>query len=271
MRPTREQLEPLTRNERLTFEIGNFLAKPALAPLSTAWTAAVTGGLIWASASKRLNVVGLSNVASFGKQDSLVVVANHRSFFDFFVISAILYWRTNLSKRMFYPTRGTFFYDHPLGTVVNLAMSAGRMFPPILREKEKRAFNKYALERCLDELAIPGTILALHPEGTRNKGEDPYDLLPAQPGAGRLLLSGKPTLPVFILGMTNSLGMELVHNWTNPGPNTIDVYFGPPVDVSDLLPKANTVRAQKLAADRSLDAIRALAEQQRADAARRAA
>lgn len=42
--------------------------------------------------------------------------------------------------------------------------------------------------------------------------------------------------------------------------------------VSVLIPKANTVRAQKLAADRSsLDAIRALGEQRRADAARRAA
>ena len=268
-RPTREQLEHLTTNERLTFAITDFLARPALAPVSTAWTAAVTGGLIWASASKRLHVTGLEHLARFGKKDSFVVVANHRSFFDFFVISAILYWRTRVSKRMFYPTRGTFFYDHPLGTAVNLAMSGGRMFPPILREKEKRAFNKYALDRCLAELDVPGTILAVHPEGTRNKGEDPYAFLPAQPGAGQLALAGKPTIPVFVLGMTNRLGAELIHNWTDPGPHRIDVCFGPPIELGDLLPHVHSLRAQKQAGDRCMAAIARLAAEQRAAAKER--
>jgi 1-acyl-sn-glycerol-3-phosphate acyltransferase len=270
-RPTPEQLAPLTRNERLMFELGSLLTRPGMEPLGSAWTAAVTGGLIWSCGGRRLHVVGLEHVLGFGKRNSLVVVANHRSFFDFFVISAVLYWRTQVSRRMFYPTRGTFFYDHPLGTAVNVAMSAGRMFPPILREKEKRAFNKYALERCLDELEHPGTVMCIHPEGTRNKGPDPYALLPAQPGAGRLVLSGKPTIPVFVLGMTNSLGKELVHNWTAPEPHRIDVYFGPPIDFSDLLPRVSSLRAQKAAADRCVEAIAALAARQRADAAARPA
>ncbi len=266
-RPTPEQLAPLSRNERLTFELGSFLARPSLAPIGTAWTAAVTGGLIWSCGGRRLHVVGLEHVLGFGKRDSLVVVANHRSFFDFFVISAVLYWRTQVSRRMFYPTRGTFFYDHPVGTAVNLAMSAGRMFPPILREKEKRAFNRYALERCLDELEHPGTVMCIHPEGTRNKGPDPYALLPAQPGAGRVVLSGKPTIPVFVLGMTNSLGKELVQNWSAPDAHRIDVYFGAPIDFTDLLPRVHSLRAQKLAAERAVEAIAALAARQRADAA----
>lgn len=267
MRPTPEQLASLSRNERVTFEIGHFLARPELAALGTAWTSVVTGGLIWTCGGRRLNVVGLEHVAKFGKQDSFVVVANHRSFFDFFIISAILYWRTGVSKRMFYPTRGTFFYDRPLGTALNLVMSAGRMFPPVLREKEKRSFNRYSLDRCLAELAHPGTILAVHPEGTRNKDPDPYKLLPAQPGAGRLALAGKPTIPVFIVGMTNSLGREFVQNWTDPNPHPIDVYFGAPIEVSDLLPKAGSLRAQVQAGDRCLEAIRALGERRRADRA----
>ena len=47
-----------------------------------------------------------------------------------------------------------------------------------------RAFNRYALERCLYELDVPGTVLAVHPEGKRNKSDDPYALLPAQPSRG---------------------------------------------------------------------------------------
>jgi 1-acyl-sn-glycerol-3-phosphate acyltransferase len=210
-----------------------------------------------------LHVEGLEHVRGFGKKDTFLVVANHRSLFDFFVISAIFYWRTGVSRRMLYPTRSQFFYDHPAGTVVNLAMSAGRMFPPIMRDNEKRAFNRYALERCEAELRRPGTIVCIHPEGTRNKGGDPYAFLPAQPGAGRLALAAPLTIPVFVLGMTNSLGLEFVHNWTNPEPYPIHVRFGAPVDVSDLQAKKGTLRAQKIAADRCMEAIAALAAETR--------
>jgi 1-acyl-sn-glycerol-3-phosphate acyltransferase len=246
------------------FGIADFLARPELAPISTAWTSLVTGGLIWTCGGRRLQVRGLEHVLGFDERSSFVVVANHRSFFDFFIVSAILYWRTRVSRRMFYPTRGTFFYDRALGHVVNLAMSGGRMFPPVMREAEKRGFNRYALERCLAELDVPGTVLAIHPEGTRNKGPDPYTLLKAQPGAGRLALSGYPTIPVFVLGMTNSLPREAVANWTAPHDHPIDVWFGPPVPITDLLPRAQHLRAQVEAGERCIASIRALAEQQRA-------
>jgi 1-acyl-sn-glycerol-3-phosphate acyltransferase len=259
MRPPPELLHHLSRTERMTFELADFLARPGLAPLGKAYTTAVMGALIWSCGGKRLDIRGLEHMRRFDKNDSMLVVANHRSFFDFFVISYVLYFHTEISRRMLYPTRSTFFYDHPVGTVMNLAMSAGRMFPPILRDQRKRDFNKYSLERCIDELAAPGTVLCVHPEGTRGKGADPLAFLPAQPGAGRLALAAPRTIPVFILGMSNSLGTEFVWNWTNPNPHRIVVSFGPPVDFEDLKPKANTLRAQKLAADRCMERIRALA------------
>lgn len=259
MRPTPELLESLSRNERMTFELGNLLARRGLTPLGSAYTTAVMGALIWSCGGQRLDVEGLEHLEPFGKNDSLLVVANHRSFFDFFVISYVLYFRTNLSRRMLYPTRSTFFYDHPVGTVMNLAMSAGRMFPPIMRDQHKREFNRWSLERCIEELNGrgdgPGTVLCVHPEGTRNKGPDPLAFLPAQPGAGRLALAAKTTIPVFILGMSNSLGTEFVWNWTNPSPHRIAVRFGAPMNFDDLRPKANTLRAQKLAADRCMERI----------------
>lgn len=262
-RPTDEQLEGLSAQERFTFRVTDFLAKPELAPLSSAYTTVVMGAMIWSCGGRRLNVVGLEELERFDQRSSFVLVANHRSFFDFFVISAVLYWRTNLSKRMFYPTRGNFFYDAPLGLFVNLAMSAGRMFPPVMRESHKRSFNRYALDRCVDELRVPGTILAVHPEGTRNKGPDPYAFLPAQPGAGRLALAAPKVVPAFILGVSNSLGSEFVNNWTSADDTPIDVYFGPPIDLEDLRGSAHTLRGQKRAADRCMDAIGALAQRQR--------
>jgi len=271
VRPTPEQLASLTRLERASFEIADFLARPALTPLSATWNSAFMGALIYSCSSRRFNVQGLEHLAPFGKRDSVLLVANHRSFFDFFSISAIIYWRTRLTKRIFFPVRQNFFYDHPAGPLVNAIMSGMRMFPPVMRDKDKRAFNAYVVSRCIDELNREdiGTVLGIHPEGTRNKGEDPYSFLPAQPGVGRIALGLRRSyvIPVFALGMGQSIVGEMKRNVMAPNEHPVDVYFGAPIDFSDLRPKAALFTAQKRAADRCLDAIKVLAERQRRDAA----
>lgn len=274
MRPTPEQLATLSRFERAAFELADFFARPALTPISTNWNSAFMGALIYSCGGRRMNVIGLENLAPFGKKDSILLVANHRSFFDFFTISALCYWRTNLTKRIFFPVRQTFFYTHPAGPFVNAVMSGMRMFPPVMREKEKKAFNSYSVERCIEELNRTdiGTVLGIHPEGTRNKNPDPYSFLPAQPGVGRIALGvtkRTKVIPVFALGMGQSIPGEMKKNALSPKAFPVDVYFGKPIDFEDLKPKAAMITAQKRAADRCLDAIKALAEQQRRDAARR--
>jgi 1-acyl-sn-glycerol-3-phosphate acyltransferase len=271
VRPTPEQLAPLTRLERAAFRIADVLAAPKLSPLSSAYNSVVMGALIWSCGSRRFHIKGLEHVASLGKKASVLLVSNHRSFFDFFSITAILYWRTTLSKRIFFPVRQNFFYDHPLGPAVNLAMSGMRMFPPIMRDKEKKAFNYYSVDRCIEELNRTdiGTILGIHPEGTRNKGPDPYEFLPAQVGTGRVALGAHhaKVIPVFVLGMGQSIMGEMRSNFLHAEESRIDMYFGPPVEFDDLRPKANYATTQKRAADRCLDAIRELAREQRRDAA----
>lgn len=271
MRPTPEQLASLTRFERAAFRIADTLARPGLSPLSSGYNSVVMGALIWSCGGRRFNVQGLENVAALGKNASVLLVANHRSFFDFFSITAILYWRTTLTKRIFFPVRQNFFYDHPLGPAVNLAMSGMRMFPPVMRDPKKRAFNQYSVERCVEELNRQdvGTVLGIHPEGTRNKGPDPYDLLSAQPGVGRIALDAHraKVIPVFVLGMGQSILGEMHANFTRPDESRIDMYFGEPIQFDDLRPKARMLTTQKRAADRCLDAIRELARRQRRDAA----
>lgn len=271
MRPTNEQLASLSPLERTAFKIADFLSKPELSPISAAWNSVVMGALIYSSGSRRLNVVGLEHFSALGKRDSVMLVANHRSFFDFFSITAILYWRTRLTKRIFFPVRQNFFYDHPLGPPVNFAMSGMRMFPPVMRDKEKKAFNQYSVARCVEELnrTDVGTVLGIHPEGTRNKSDDPYAFLPAQPGTGTIALGATraKVIPVFVLGMGQSINGEMRRNAFAPSKHPIDMYFGAPIDFSDLLPKANMITTQKRAADRCLDAIKSLAETQRRDRA----
>ncbi len=270
-RPTHEQLASLSRLERATFEIADFFAQPALTPLSAYWNSAFMGALIYSCGSRRFNIQGLEHLAPYGKKDSILFVANHRSFFDFFTITAICYWRTKLTKRIFFPVRQNFFYDNPAGPAVNAIMSGMRMFPPVMRDKEKKSFNNYVVARCIEELDREdiGTVLGFHPEGTRNKGPDPYTFLPAQPGVGRVALGSKraKVIPVFVLGMGNTIRGEWKMNFTAPDKHPVDMYVGPPIDFEDLRPKANMITAQKKAADRCLDAIKVLAERQRRDAA----
>jgi 1-acyl-sn-glycerol-3-phosphate acyltransferase len=270
-RPTPEQLASLSPLERATFEIADFFAQPALTPLSACWNSAFMGALIYSCGSRRFNIKGLENLAPYGKKDSVLLVANHRSFFDFFTISAICYWRTKLTKRIFFPVRQNFFYDNPAGPAVNAIMSGMRMFPPVMRDKEKKSFNNYVVQRCIEELDREdvGTVLGFHPEGTRNKGPDPYSFLPAQPGVGRVALGSKraKVIPIFVLGMGNTIRGEWKMNFGAPDEHPVDMYVGTPIDFEDLRPKANMITAQKKAADRCLDAIKGLAEKQRRDAA----
>ncbi len=255
----------------MSFEIADRLSHPKLSAFSAGWNSVVMGALIYSCGSRRFDIHGLDIVQRYGKKDSILLVANHRSFFDFFSITAILYWRTKLTKRIFFPVRENFFYDHPLGPFVNFAMSGMRMFPPVMRDKEKRAFNQYSVARCIEELNREdvGTVLGIHPEGTRNKGDDPYAFLPAQPGVGRVALGATraKVIPVFVLGMGQSIRGEWKMNFGAPQDHPVEMYFGEPIDLSDLRPKANMVTTQKRAADRCLDAIKALGERQRRDAA----
>jgi 1-acyl-sn-glycerol-3-phosphate acyltransferase len=146
-------------------------------------------------------------------------------------------------------------------------MSGMRMFPPIMRDRDKRSFNAYSVGRCVEELNRTdiGTVVGIHPEGTRNKGDDPYTFLPAQPGVGRIALAATRAhvIPVFVLGMGQSIAGEWRMNALSPEQHPVDVHFGPPIDFSDLRPKAQMPTAQKRAADRCLDAIKVLADAQR--------
>ena len=112
-----------------------------------------------------------------------MLVSNHRSFFDQYAMLLACYMGpVPWAKRLFFPVRSNFFYDQPLGIVVNAAVAGGAMYPPIYRQAERRALNDEALDKMVEILRKPGNVLGMHPEGTRGKGADPYKFLP---GAAR--------------------------------------------------------------------------------------
>lgn len=273
-RPTKEQLATLTPVERAAFAVGDFSARYLSVP-AMAWNTVVMGAMLYATAGRRLQTHGLENLSKFRAPERILIVCNHRTFFDFFVITAVVFWRTELSHRILFPVRSSFFYDNPIGPVVNAAMSGMRMFPPVLRGESVRrraTFNEYSVKRTIEELTVPGTVMGLHPEGTRNKHDDPYKLLRARAGVGRIALESPQAriIPAFVLGMGNDLSKEFGHNFFRARDTRIDALFGPEILLDDLRMLPPSPQTARRASERMLDAIRALADSHRAMSASRA-
>ena len=196
----------------------------------------------------------------------LLLVANHRSFFDMYVVSAELFRRTKWRKELFFPVRGRFFYESLLGMFVNLVMGWWSMYPPFFAggDKplvEKREFDKFSMRRLVDLCQHgAGHIIGFHPEGTRNKSADPYSFLRPQPGIGRVIKAAEPqVVPVFIAGLGNNLPRQILGNWTGGPP--IRIHFGPALDLSEFKAKHDRLRTYKEIADFIMTKIAELGEQ----------
>lgn len=197
----------------------------------------------------------------------VILCSNHRSFFDMYVISTILRTRrVPWVRDMFFPVRSPFFYESWSGLAVNLAMGGGAMYPPIFRDPTKAELNKRSVERVVSFLQEPGVVVGMHPEGTRGKGDDPFELLPAQPGVGQMALQARvDVLPIWINGLGNDIAGQLLANFRDGGrgADRIEVVFGEPVELDDLFDQQPRAALYKRAADRILDRIRVLGESTR--------
>lgn len=251
------ELRPLlTRTEWLAVRLADACARRA--PwLNVLFRDALMGPLIWVLAvRRRLRLRGVEHLRAVPPAAPLLLVANHRSFFDFFVITAALRFRAGFRRPLFFPVRAEFFYDHPLGVAVNALAAGMSMFPPLFRRGPRRVLNDWSLVRAAELLASPGRGLGLHPEGTRHRGADPLDLLPARSGVGRVALAvpGVRVLPVFALGLGNAAGGEIAANLFSPAAHPIDIAIGPAIELSDLRAAASP-EAPALAAERFRAAI----------------
>lgn len=213
-----------------------------------------------------MNVFGIEHVENSDPNRPLILVANHRSFFDMYTVSSVMFRRTTRPITLYFPVRAKFFYDNPVGWFVNLVMGWWSMYPPFFREEgegEKRKFDKFSL-RELTRLASEGYghIVGFHPEGKRNLNEDPYSFLPAQPGIGKVILNADPqVIPVFIAGLGNDLPKQILGNWT--GGEKVRIWFGEPIDLSEFHGKRDSLRTHKVISDHLMSKIARLGEKDR--------
>lgn len=210
-----------------------------------------------------MNVFGIENIEESDTSRPLLLVANHRSFFDMYVVSSVIFRETSRPVKLFFPVRAKFFYDNPAGWFVNLAMGWWSMYPPFFREAKdarKREFDKYSLSRLI-QICREGEahIIGFHPEGKRNLNDDPHSFLPAQPGVGKVIIEARPqVVPVFIAGLGNHLPKQILGNWTGGGK--IRIWFGKEIDFDSMLEERNALRTHKKIADFLMEKIVGLAK-----------
>jgi 1-acyl-sn-glycerol-3-phosphate acyltransferase len=220
----------------------------------------------WIDISTRnlLHVRGVDRLPRFERGSSTILVSNHRSFFDLYAVSSVIVKR-GVEQRLMFPVRSQFFYDSPLGLVVNGAMSFFAMYPPVFRDRDRVALNRASVDEVIRLLRDGGAFVGLHPEGKRNKSDDPYTLLPARPGVGRIIQStrGKATvIPVFVNGLGNDIGRQVAGNYLKKGA-PVTIVFGKPIAFGDLLDAPSTPAQHQRISEHALEAVRLLGEEER--------
>jgi len=218
---------------------------------------------IYYATRKLTRLHGLERSGLLEWRGSVIIVANHRSFFDLYVVTANL-MRAGLRKRIIFPVRADFFYTSWFGLLVNFCMSFLAMYPPLFRKREQAALNLIALEELGSLLRQGDMFVGLHPEGTRGKGDDPYTFLPAKPGVGRVIFEAKvPVVPVFVHGLGNNLVQQVRGNFNGSGP-TINVVFGAPIELDQLLAEPGSPRLFQAISDRCMSEIARLGSEEKA-------
>jgi 1-acyl-sn-glycerol-3-phosphate acyltransferase len=259
---------PLTRVEKLALRFAELANEDARGKwLQTRFLRGVSYVWVRAALANRMLVEGLDELCAMTPEAGVMLVSNHRSFFDQYAMLLACYMGpVPWAKRLYFPVRSNFFYDQPLGIFVNAAVAAGAMYPPIYRQAERRALNDDALDKMVDILSHRGNVLGMHPEGTRGKGPDPYTFLPAQPGVGKLALVGKPlVIPAFILGLGNNIGQDIAWNFSRHArrDHAVITVFGDPIDYADLAAEKPRPTLYKKCADRFMVAIKKLSQREK--------
>jgi 1-acyl-sn-glycerol-3-phosphate acyltransferase len=258
----------LSRFERLALALGRRTNERAAGKaLQTGWLRNVSYAWVRPAIGRRLLVDGIDRLRALQPARGVLFASNHRSFFDQYCMMLVCFAaRIPWARRVYFPVRANFFYEQPLGLLVNYLVAGGAMYPPIFRQRERRELNDDALDRAIRFLDDPGTVVGIHPEGTRGKGPDPYEMLPGQPGIGKIALLSRPTIvPWFINGLGNDILDDIRASFTPHARRTraVTMVVGDPVDLSDLQAQKPRPTLYKKAADRMMEVIAGLAEREK--------
>lgn len=232
-----------------------------------AWQRSVPGPFVRWITSFRWEAHHLERVTGTPAPRGTLIVSNHRSFFDMFVTLSLLFIEHGMYRNLFFPVRSNFFYTNPFGPFVDGFFSGFAMWPPVFRDDRRRELNPIGVQQILEVLAQPGSCIGMHPEGTRNRGDDPYEFLPPKPGVGQMVHETHPetlVVPVFMTGLSNDITLE-IRRRVLPGLRAtappIRWVFGEPMPAGEIARLGDELAVADFLLN---DRIRALAEESRA-------
>jgi 1-acyl-sn-glycerol-3-phosphate acyltransferase len=260
--PELEDLAHLEPFERTSFQLVHWLSRGRPKAVTTKFLHNIGAAWIYAF-TRRLHVLHGVDEMRLLPDERVLIVANHRSFFDLYLILTVLRKRTGFQQRLYFPVRADFFYERPLGVLINAVVGGFAMYPPVFRQPEKRNFNRYAMRETLSLMRTPGVLIGFHPEGTRNKGDDPYSFLPAQPGVGEICYKARPkVIPAFINGLSNDIVGQVKSNFDGTG-GPISIVVGQPLDLSRFYAQTARLATYKRLGDHFMEEIGKLGELER--------
>src|SRR5919107_4767518 len=111
VRPTPDEIGALSPFERFAFRLTRRMNTGRWKGFWTLCQHRLGSLWIHLATYNLLRVHGIEHVERLSHERPLLLVANHRSFFDMYVVSTVLFKRTKWRKRLFFPVRGRFFYD----------------------------------------------------------------------------------------------------------------------------------------------------------------
>jgi 1-acyl-sn-glycerol-3-phosphate acyltransferase len=264
--PLPTEIAVLDTTERIGFRITDRMNRGLWKSFWTFCQRHIGSLWIYIATYNLMNVYGLENFEATDPEMPVLLVANHRSFFDMYTVSSVIFRQTRRPITLFFPVRGRFFYDSPIGWFVNFIMGWWAMYPPFFREEKearKREFDKYSMRRLVQLCRTgKGHVIGFHPEGKRNLSEDSHHLLPAQPGVGKVIYESRPqVVPVFIAGLGNDLPKQILGNWRGGAP--VRICFGKSIDLSGFYTQPDRLRTHKQIADHLMEKIAEIAETDR--------
>ena len=232
--------EHLTWIQRLAIRIGARLNRPGLARKINVWWGKVfTCSVLYRLTGHRWRNHNIEILELIDDDTPLLIVSNHRTFFDMYVgITALRYaTKYRIGTPAFFPVRAPFFYDRLLGIFMNVLFSGGSMWPPIFRGEQRGELNPVSLKIIDAQLTLDGVCLGFHPEGRRSKSDDPYTLEPPKRGVGDLIQRADDRLvivPLFISGVSDNIKREIKLRKKKYGESDpIHFYWGQPKSARD--------------------------------------
>jgi 1-acyl-sn-glycerol-3-phosphate acyltransferase len=259
----RELLDSLAPMERLHYRAAWRFNQEPFKRINELLQYSLGSIFIRAVTARRTRVYGMEHVHGSPLDRPLLLVANHRSYFDMFVVTSEIFRHTRVRRHLYFPIMGTHYYESLTGMLINSTIGFWTMFPPLFAKATHKEIDRHSLETLVD-LSAHGdrTMIGIHPEGGRNTNADPYTFRRVQPGAGRIIHAARPqVIPVFVVGLENTLWDQIAANWRATTP--IRIHFGPPVDLTEMYalpPKGSTY---KTITDYVMDRVQDLMEQDR--------